>query len=264
MKADFGDIFLKPYTFWEHICCPVVYEETSWADVDDPGSYVQRKPFVKWEASLIGISGSYLNSEQRPLKTIAIKSGDVYIPRGVSVPALDKDILWEFQPKKLGLLQKSLLLIPLFLLGSVFLRPYFLRCLGGTCAIPGASGCRKTVAGPLQGTLFLNLEFQGVKKASIPCFRPVAEKLAADTPLLTWAGKRVAGPLPRHEHSTGVRGMKWQSAQETPSRHPPSHCLAGKKQEADDGDVNRDDERLVFRFAMRNEKPVKEEAGDCP
>lgn len=39
---------------------------------------------------------------QRPLKTIAIKSGDVYIPRGVSVPALDKDTLWEFQPKKLG------------------------------------------------------------------------------------------------------------------------------------------------------------------
>jgi len=39
---------------------------------------------------------------QRPLKTIAIKSGDVYIPRGVSVPALDKDVLWEFQPKKLG------------------------------------------------------------------------------------------------------------------------------------------------------------------
>lgn len=39
---------------------------------------------------------------QRPLKTIAIRSGDVYIPRGVSVPALDKDTLWEFQPKKLG------------------------------------------------------------------------------------------------------------------------------------------------------------------
>ena len=39
---------------------------------------------------------------QRPLKTIAIKSGDVYIHRGVSVPALDKDTLWEFQPNKLG------------------------------------------------------------------------------------------------------------------------------------------------------------------
>lgn len=46
---------------------------------------------------------------QRPLKTIAIKSGDVYIPRGVSVPALDKDILWEFEPGKLGhYTQKSL------------------------------------------------------------------------------------------------------------------------------------------------------------
>ncbi|RRT82589.1 hypothetical protein B296_00003138, partial [Ensete ventricosum] len=39
---------------------------------------------------------------QRPLRTIAVKSGDVYIPRGVSVPALDKDILWEFDPKKLA------------------------------------------------------------------------------------------------------------------------------------------------------------------
>jgi len=39
---------------------------------------------------------------QRPLKTIARISGDVYIPRGVSVPALDKDCLWEFQPNKFG------------------------------------------------------------------------------------------------------------------------------------------------------------------
>nr|GMD86613.1 hypothetical protein Iba_chr14bCG7750 [Ipomoea batatas] len=41
-------------------------------------------------------------------------------------------------------------------------------------------------------------------------------------------------------------------------------CLAGKKQEADDGDVNREDERLVFLFAMRNEKPVKEELKPQP
>lgn len=38
------------------------------------------------------------------MKTIAKRSGDVYIPRGVAVPALDKDILWDFQPKKLGML----------------------------------------------------------------------------------------------------------------------------------------------------------------
>ena len=38
---------------------------------------------------------------QRPLKAIAVKSGDVYIPRGVAVPALDKDYLWGFEPKQL-------------------------------------------------------------------------------------------------------------------------------------------------------------------
>ena len=42
------------------------------------------------------------NISQRPLKTIAKRSGDVYIPRGVSVPALDKDCLWEFQPNDFG------------------------------------------------------------------------------------------------------------------------------------------------------------------
>lgn len=45
---------------------------------------------------------SFFSLTQRPLKTIAIRSGDVYIPRGVSVPALDKDILWDFEPKKIG------------------------------------------------------------------------------------------------------------------------------------------------------------------
>nr|GMD72596.1 hypothetical protein Iba_chr12fCG10110 [Ipomoea batatas] len=45
------------------------------------------------------------------------------------------------------------------------------------------------------------------------------------------------------------------------SRRSLISCLAGKKQDADDGDVNREDERLVFLFAMRNEKPVRGEAG---
>ena len=39
---------------------------------------------------------------QRPLKIIAKRSGVVYVPHGVFVPALDKDILWDFQPKKIG------------------------------------------------------------------------------------------------------------------------------------------------------------------
>jgi hypothetical protein len=36
---------------------------------------------------------------QRPLKAIALASKDVYIPRGVAVPALDHKKEWEFTPK---------------------------------------------------------------------------------------------------------------------------------------------------------------------
>ena len=46
---------------------------------------------------------SFFQISQRPLKTIAKRSGDVYIPRGVSVPALDKDCPWEFQPNDFGI-----------------------------------------------------------------------------------------------------------------------------------------------------------------
>lgn len=39
---------------------------------------------------------------QRPLKAIALRCGDVYIPRGVAVPALNRDKAYEFAPKNLG------------------------------------------------------------------------------------------------------------------------------------------------------------------
>ena len=34
---------------------------------------------------------------QRPLETIAIRSGDCFIPRGVNVPALDREKKWPFK-----------------------------------------------------------------------------------------------------------------------------------------------------------------------
>ena len=46
--------------------------------------------------------GNIFDGIKRPSKTIAKGSGDVYVPHGVFVPALDKDILWDFQPKKIG------------------------------------------------------------------------------------------------------------------------------------------------------------------
>jgi V-type H+-transporting ATPase subunit A len=45
---------------------------------------------------------------QRPLKAIALRCGDVYIPRGVAVPALNREKAYEFAPKNLGTLLFSL------------------------------------------------------------------------------------------------------------------------------------------------------------
>nr|GMD72324.1 V-type proton ATPase catalytic subunit A [Ipomoea batatas] len=94
-------------------------------------------------------------------------------------------------------------------------------------------------ANTLRRTLFLNLSFK-VSKSSIPCFRPVAEKLAADTPLLTgqrvldallpsvlggylcnswciWLWENSGRPSPSTPTQILVVGkeeMKWQSAQQ--------------------------------------------------
>lgn len=45
-----------------------------------------------------GILGNIFDGIQRPLKAIAQRSGDVFIPRGVAVPALDETAGWEFAP----------------------------------------------------------------------------------------------------------------------------------------------------------------------
>lgn len=45
-----------------------------------------------------GILNNIFDGIQRPLKQIAVASGDVFIPRGVSVPALDASKSWEFHP----------------------------------------------------------------------------------------------------------------------------------------------------------------------
>jgi vacuolar-type H+-ATPase catalytic subunit A/Vma1 len=45
-----------------------------------------------------GLLGNIFDGIQRPLKAIAQRSGDVFIPRGVAVPALDETASWEFAP----------------------------------------------------------------------------------------------------------------------------------------------------------------------
>ncbi len=45
-----------------------------------------------------GILNNIFDGIQRPLKAIAVASGDCFIPRGVAVPALDRTKQWEFHP----------------------------------------------------------------------------------------------------------------------------------------------------------------------
>lgn len=47
-----------------------------------------------------GLLTTIFDGIQRPLKAIALSSGDCFIPRGVDVPALNRKIQWEFNPGK--------------------------------------------------------------------------------------------------------------------------------------------------------------------
>ncbi|KAM0904600.1 hypothetical protein ACQ4PT_017921 [Festuca glaucescens] len=171
-----------------------VYEETAGLMVNDP--VLRTKKPLSCELGP-GILGNIFDGIQRPLKTIAIKSGDVYIPRGVSVPALDKDQLWEFQPNQLGVGDA-------ITNGDLYATVFENTLMKHHVALPpGAMGKISYIAPAgeysLQDTV-LELEFQGIKKEftmlhtwPVRTPRPVASKLAADTPLLT--GQRVLDAL---------------------------------------------------------------------
>ncbi|KAG6735882.1 hypothetical protein POTOM_061445 [Populus tomentosa] len=184
-----------------------VYEETAGLMVNDPVLRTHKPLSVELGP---GILGNIFDGIQRPLKTIARISGDVYIPRGVSVPALDKDTLWEFQPKKIGDCW-NFVRGDLVTGGDLYATVFENTLMQHHVALPpDAMGKITFIAPPGQYSLkdtVLELEFQGVKKQftmlqfSNPTIllhadrpvrspRPVASKLAADTPLLT--GQRLS------------------------------------------------------------------------
>lgn len=47
-----------------------------------------------------GIMGAIFDGIQRPLSDISSQTQSIYIPRGVNVSALSRDIKWEFTPCK--------------------------------------------------------------------------------------------------------------------------------------------------------------------
>jgi len=69
------------------------YEETAGLTVGDPVTRTQAPLCVELGP---GIMDNIFDGIQRPLKDIADVVGDVFIPRGVNVPNLDRDKIWKF------------------------------------------------------------------------------------------------------------------------------------------------------------------------
>ena len=74
------------------------YEDTSGLTVGDPVQRTKKPLSVELGP---GILDQIFDGIQRPLQVIAEKSGSVFVPRGVDVPALDAKKEWSFQPSKL-------------------------------------------------------------------------------------------------------------------------------------------------------------------
>eukprot|EP00698_Gefionella_okellyi_P004118 TRINITY_DN13858_c0_g1_i1.p1 TRINITY_DN13858_c0_g1~~TRINITY_DN13858_c0_g1_i1.p1 ORF type:complete len:633 (+),score=142.77 TRINITY_DN13858_c0_g1_i1:33-1931(+) len=171
-----------------------VYEETSGVTVGDPVLRTGRPLSVELGP---GILDNIFDGIQRPLQDIARISESIYIPRGISTTALDRDKNWDFTPvKKVGdlisggdvygtvieneLYHEHRILMPPFGQGRI------------TYIAPKGQYTLKDVV--------LKTEFQG---RSTDWFmyhawpvrqpRPVAKKLAGDYPLLT--GQRVLDSL---------------------------------------------------------------------
>ena len=137
-----------------------------------------------------GILKTIFDGIQRPLKDIAERSGSVFIPRGVELPSLDQDKLWDYKPKGL---KPGDLVAGGDMLGSCFENDLFNE--HRIMMPPKVYGRVKEVMPAGQYTVsqpIAVVEFEGKEKeitmshfwpVRIP--RPYVEKLAGNTPVLT-------------------------------------------------------------------------------
>ncbi|XP_066918634.1 V-type proton ATPase catalytic subunit A [Clytia hemisphaerica] len=171
-----------------------VYEETSGVSVGDPVLRTGKPLSVELGP---GIMGSIFDGIQRPLKDINELTQSIYIPRGVNTSALSREIQWDFVPEGLkmgshvtggdvyGLVHENTLIKHKMMLA------------------PKARGTITYIAPAGNYTVedtILETEFEGKKTKHsmlqvwpVRTTRPVAEKLAANHPLLT--GQRVLDAL---------------------------------------------------------------------
>ncbi|KAI8432473.1 hypothetical protein MSG28_004857 [Choristoneura fumiferana] len=171
-----------------------VYEETSGVTVGDPVLRTGKPLSVELGP---GILGSIFDGIQRPLKDINEMTQSIYIPKGVNVPCLAREMSWEFNPLNVKVgshvtggdlygivhentLVKHRMLVPPKARGTItYIAP------------AGNYNVTDTV---------LEMEFDGEKNSysmlqvwPVRQPRPCAEKLPANHPLLT--GQRVLDSL---------------------------------------------------------------------
>ena len=170
-----------------------VYEETSGVTVGDPVLRTGKPLSVELGP---GIMGSIFDGIQRPLKDICDITQSIYIPRGVNTAALSRTNRWEFKPTvSVGSHLTG---------GDIYGEVHENNLVKHRVMLhPEAKGTVSFIAPPGNYTIdeeILALEFDGqttkykmyqvwpVRKE-----RPVADKLAANHPLLT--GQRVLDAL---------------------------------------------------------------------
>jgi len=173
------------------------YEDTSGLTVGDPVLRTGNPLSVELGP---GILETIFDGIQRPLKTIAVTSKSVFVPRGVDVPSLDQDKLWDFTPD-------DKLKIDAIIAGGDFLGKTFENDLFSEHRImvsPKISGRVVEVMPAGQYTVsqpICVIEDSNGKQREVSMShfwpvrnpRPTAEKLAGATPLLT--GQRVLDAL---------------------------------------------------------------------
>ncbi|XP_010213719.1 PREDICTED: V-type proton ATPase catalytic subunit A-like, partial [Tinamus guttatus] len=172
-----------------------VYEETSGVCVGDPVLRTGKPLSVELGP---GIMGSIFDGIQRPLKDITELTKTIYIPRGINIPALARDVTWDFAPSKnirvgshvtggdiYGVVTEN------SLIQHKIMVPPRSRGTVTHIAPPGHYSISDVV---------LELDFEGTTEKltmmqvwPVRQTRPVAEKLPANYPLLT--GQRVLDAL---------------------------------------------------------------------
>ncbi|KAM0256903.1 hypothetical protein ACHAQJ_004725 [Trichoderma viride] len=171
-----------------------VYEETAGVKVGDPVARTGKPLSVELGPGLLN---SIYDGIQRPLAAIAKISKSIYIPRGVAVPALDRERKWEFTPT----LKVGDHVSGGDVWGTVFENSFL--AVHKILVSPRARGVITKIAPKGEYTVvekLLEVEFDG-KKTEYPMMqswpvrvpRPTSERLTADQPFVV--GQRVLDAL---------------------------------------------------------------------